>query len=156
MTKQEIQTKLASIRNGAYTNITFLSDIAVNKENKEHKVQKVVSAVVRLGVCYSHINVESIQNRPQDNNEGTADKLPWGEWDVDCPYLIFHKDNYYLRCTVSRSPNHHRKVKYLVDGVEVTKEEAMKYTRPSEWTKQNDDYVYNPKLVNVLSLGKEG
>ena len=36
-----------------------------------------------------------------------------------------------------------------------TKEEAMKYTRPSEWNKQNDDFVYNPKLANVLSLGKE-
>lgn len=155
MTKQEIQAKLASVRNGTYTNITFLSDIAVNKDNKEHTVQKMVSAVCRLGVCYSHIDAENIKNRPQDNSEETKDKLPWGEWDTECPYLIVHKDNYYLRCTVSRAPNHHRKVKYFVDGVEVTKEEAMKYTRPSEWNKQNDDFVYNPKLANVLSLGKE-
>ncbi len=153
MTKQEIQAKLATVRNGAYTNITFVSDIIVDKDHKEHRVQKVVSAIVRLGVCYSHIDVEAIQSRP--NNGETNEKLPWGEWDAECPYLIAHKDNYYLRCTVSRAPNHHRKVKYLVDGQEVTKEEAMQFTRPSEWNKTNEDYVFNPKIVNVLSLGKE-
>ena len=115
----------------------------------------MVSAICRFGVAYSHINVDAIQQRPQDNSGEVSEKLPWGEWDNECPYFIVHKDNYYLRCTVSRSPNHHRKVTYLLDGVEITREEAMKYTRPSEWNKQNEDYVYNPKLINIVSIGKE-
>lgn len=154
MTKQELQTKLASVRNGTYINITFMSDIMVDKEHKGHVVQKMVSAVTRLGVAYSHIEADTIKYRPVDNV--TPEKLPWGEWDPECKYLIKHKDNYYLRCTVSRAPNHHRQVRYFVDGVEVEKEIAMLYTRPSEWNKQNDEFVYNPKLANVLSLGKEG
>ena len=153
MKRNEITAKLQTIRNGAYTNITFISDVCSNKDYKDRKVQKIVSAVVRLGVQYSHIQVEEIQSRQKDGLS-TEEKLPWGEWDIDCPYLISHKDNYYLRCTVSRSPNHHRKVRYLVDGVEVTKEEAMLYTRPSEWNKK-EEYVYNPKIDNILSLGKE-
>ena len=32
MNKNEIQNKLATLRNGAYTNITFLSDIIPNKD----------------------------------------------------------------------------------------------------------------------------
>ena len=152
MNRTEIQERLSTIRNGAYTNITFISDIAVNKDNKEHRVQKIVSAVVRLGIAYSHIQVDTIQFR--DRNKEYEEKLPWGEWDEKCPYLIAHKGNLYLRCTVSRSPNHHRAVKYLVDGVEVSQEEAMLYTRPSEWTKR-EEYVFNPNISNVLSLGKE-
>lgn len=159
MKKTEIQNKLATIRNGAYTNITFLSDLTPNKDNKEHKIQKVVSAIVRLGVAYSHIQVESIQARKVVDGEGKpiSEQLPWGEWDPDCRYLIAHKGNYYLRCTVSRSPNHHRSVKYLLDGVEVAKEEIMPLTRASEWTpRDKEEYVFNPKIENVLALGKEG
>lgn len=152
MTREEIIAKLSTVKNGTYTNITFISDIVSDKDHKEHKVQKITSAIVRLGVAYSHIQVDTIQFR--DRTKGEEEQLPWGEWDPECPYLIMHKDNYYLRCTVSRSPNHHRKVRYLIDGVEVTKEEAMSFTRPSEWVKK-EDYVFNPKITNVLSLGKE-
>lgn len=153
MTKEELQAKLASVRNGAYINISFKSEVPVNKDYKGHTVTKIVSAVTRLGVCYAHINADTIKYRPVDSN--APDQLPWGEWDEECPYLIKHKDAYYLRCTISRAPNHHRHVKYFVDGVEVSKEVAKIYTRPSEWTpKDKEEYVYNPKLENVLSLGK--
>ena len=158
MQKNEIQNKLATIRNGAYTNITFMSDLTPNKDNKNHRIQKVISAVVRLGVAYSHIEVESIQARrvADENGVPLTEKLPWGEWDPNCQYLIEHKGNYYLRCTVSRSPNHRRYVKYLLDGVEVSKETVMPLTRASEWApRDKEEYVFNPKIENVLSLGKE-
>jgi len=154
MKKQEIKNKLETVKKGAYTNIIFLSDIISNKDNKEHRIQKLVKAVVRLGVTYSHINVEEIQARPIE--AGEAEKLPWGEWDQDCDCLISHKDNYYLRCTVSRSPKHHRIVSYLLDGRPATKEEVMPLTRASEWApKTKEEYVFNPKIENVLALGKE-
>lgn len=158
MKKQEIQNKLATIRNGAYTNIMFLSDIISNKDNKEHKVQKLVKAVVRFGVKYSHINVESIQARPvvEGESKPLTEQLPWGEWDPECDYLIAHKDTHYLRCTVSRSPNHHRKVSYLLDGQPATLEKIMPLVRSSELAPRNrDEYVFNPKIENVLALGKE-
>lgn len=158
MKKEDIKNKLAAIRNGAYTNITFLSDIISNKDNKEHKIQKVVSAVVRLGVTYSHINTAAIQERNamlDDLGNPVTEKLPWGEWDPECRYLIAHKGNYYLRCTVSRSPKHQRSVKYLLDGVEVTKEDVMALTRASEWDRK-EEFVFNPKIENILTLGKGG
>lgn len=158
MKKQEIQNKLATIRNGAYTNIMFLSDLTPNKDNKEHKIQKVVKAVVRFGVTYSHIDVESIQARPVIDGEGKpiTEQLPWGEWDLECGYLIAHKGTHYLRCTVSRSPKHHRKVSYLLDGQPISKEEIMPLTRASEWTpREREEYVFNPKIENILALGKE-
>ncbi len=154
MKKEEIQNKLAKLRNGTYTNITFVSDVISNKDNKEHRVQKVVKAVVRLGIAYSHISAVANKARPIDTNE--PDKLPWGEWDPECGYLIAHKGTHYLRCTVSRSPNHHRTVTYLLDGKPATKEEVMPLTRASEWTPREDEYVFNPKIENILTLGKEG
>ena len=157
MEKKEIQNKLAEIRNGTYTNITFMSDIIPNKENKEHKIQKVISAIVRLGVTYSHIEAESIQARKVADENGTplTEQLPWGNWDPDCRYLIEHKGTYYLRCTTARNTKHRRYVKYLLDGVEVSKEEIIPLTRASEWTpREKEEYVFNPKIENILSLGK--
>ena len=159
MEKTVIQSKLATIKNGAYTNITFVSDITPNKDNKDHKIQKVISAVVRLGVTYSHSQVESIQARKVADENGVplTEHLPWGEWDPECGYLIAHKGGFYLRCTVSRSPKHHRTVTYMLDGKEVSKEEIIPMTRASEWTpRDREEYVFNPKIENVLSLGKEG
>ena len=158
MNKTEIQNKLAGLRNGTYTKIKFLSDMTSNKDNKEHRIQKVVSAVVRLGVQYSHINVEQIQARKVAEEDGKplTEQLPWGEWDPECGYLISHKGTHYLRCTVSRSPNHHRIVTYLLDGKPATKEEVMPLTRASEWTpREREEYVFNPKIENILELGKE-
>lgn len=158
MEKQQIQNFVATNRNGAYTNIIFASDLTPNKDNKNHRIQKVISAVVRLGVKYSHIGVDSIQSRATVDENGNAitEQLPWGTWDLDCPYLIEHKGNYYLRCTISRSPKHRRHVKYLLDGVEVSKEVVMPLTRASEWTpRDREEYVFNPKIENVLALGKE-
>lgn len=156
MQKQEIQNKLAKIRNGAYTNITFLSEIIPNKDNKEHKIQKITKAVVRFGITYSHIKVDSIQSRPvlPGESKPLTEQLPWGEWDPECSCLIAHKDNYYLRCTVSRSPKHHRETRYFLDGVEVSREEVIPLTRPSEWTPR-EEYVFNPKIENILAIGKE-
>ena len=167
MKKQEIQNALATLRNGAYTNITFLSDLTPNKDSKGHKVQKRIEAVVRLGINYSHIGVESIQaKRVGVDGDKPLSELPWGEWDPDCSYLINHvkedkatgelKTFTYLRCTVSRNTKHRRIVTYLLDGKEVTKEEIAPYVRPSELApKDREEYVFNPKIENVLALGKK-
>jgi len=154
MEKALVLTIVSTMKKGTYQKITYTSDITSNKDNKERHVQKVVSSVVRIGIQYSHINVESIQSR-KTSDSGT-EQLPWGTWDIDCPFLIEHKGNYYLRCTVSRSPKHHPTVTYLVDGEPATKELAMSLTRASEWTpREKEEYVFNPKIQNILSLGKE-
>ena len=151
MQKAKIQKTLAKLHNGAYTNITFLSDLIPNKDNKDRKIQKLTKAVVRLGVTYSHINVGTIKAHTAgaDNN-----KLPWGEWDPECSCLIVHKGNYYLRCTVSRSPKHQRKTVYLLDGEVVTLEQIADLVRPSELNRDREEYVFNPKIENILALGK--
>lgn len=155
MQKKELQNALAKLHKGSYTKITFISEMTPNKEHKDRKIQKMVSAVVRLGVAYSHINVESIQARKIDNSKST-DQLPWGEWDPECGYLITHKGNHYLRCTVSRSPKHHRSVSYILDGKVATKDQIMDLVRPSELApRDKEEYVFNPKIENILALGKE-
>lgn len=156
MEKQDLQNKLATNQKGAYTNIMFLSDLASNKYNKNHKVQKVVKAVVRFGVAYSHINAESIRARLDRKDKAAVSQLPWGEWDPECEYFITHKNTRYLRCTISRSPKHHCKVSYLLDGKPATLEQIMPLTRASEWGPHDrEDFVYTPKIENVLAIGKE-
>lgn len=157
MEREELTKKLNSIRNGTYTNIAFVSNIISNKDNKDRKVQKHVNAVVRLGVAYSHIDAEEVKARQTTDEQGNEipGKLAWGEWDPECGYLINHNGKTYLRCTVSRSPNHSRKVSYLLDGVVTKKEDVIPLTRGSEWNKK-ETLVFDINIENILSLGKEG
>lgn len=153
MNKTILVNKLNTIRNGAYINISYVSDLTPNKDNQEHKIQKLITSVIRLGVAYSHINDESIKERQNDNAEH---KLPWGVWDEECPYIINHKGNSYLRCTISNSPYHHHIVEYLLDGVKVTKEDIANIVRESELKSSNKKLlIFNVNIKNIISLGKE-
>lgn len=154
MDRKQILDCLKTIHNGSYTKIRFISTIPSNKDNKGKLIQKITESVVRLGVIYNHIQVTEIQERKGEAN--SIHRLPWGEWDPEAKnYLIEHKDNYYLRCSTSRSPRHHGKVQYFIDGVEATKEEVMPLTRPSEWTDDRNIYVFSPNIENILAIGKE-
>lgn len=169
MEKEELLNALKKVHNGSYINIIYRSTLIPNRDNKDKKIEKIVSAVVRLGVAYSHINAESVvaSRKYDENGKLIPEKLPWGQWDPDCCYLINHtkedkktkelKTTSYLRCTVSRSPNHHSNIKYLLNGKEVSKEEIMPLTIGSEWTERKDELVVFVKPIEqVLSLGKGG
>ena len=153
MKREEILAFLKGMKNnGIYTNIKYESHIKGNKDNKDKLVTKITDGIVRLGVAYSHIDAPEVKI---SSEVGEAQReLPWGEWDPECPYLINHKGRTYLRCATSRAPNHHSKTKLFIDGVEVSKEEAIAVTRASDWDKKQTIVVFTLPIENIISLGK--
>ena len=152
MKKEEIKNKLLARKKGAYTNIMFLSDLISNKDNKERRVQKLVKAIACFGITYSHM--AAVKEKMRITGDKEPNKLRWGEWDPDCSLFIRHNGNYYLRCTVSRSPRHHTSVSYLLDGKPATLEEIIPVVRPSELAPRKD-LVYDLKVEHVLGLVEE-
>ena len=150
--KRKILDILNNRHKGVYTNMTFVSPIVTSKEYKHLLVQKRVSVVVRFGIVYDHIQVDTIQFR--DRTKEGVGELKWGQWD-DTPYFRLHKENTYLRCTASRAPNHRIKTEYLINGQVVGRQAAQAVTRPSEWNSTKERYVFDINIDNIVSLRKE-
>ena len=80
--------------------------------------------------------------------------LPWGIWKNR--FLIENKGQLYVRLTCPKNSVDLKRVVlgYYVNGQEVSKEEAMAITRPSDWTQKDDDLdVYTKKIEDIVSIG---
>jgi hypothetical protein len=103
----------------------------------------------RLGVTYD--NIQNVQDkRALGELPITNAGLPWGEW-VFHPYIIEYKDQYYFRCTVLNNPNSVHKTRYIRDGIDITKEEAMIDCLGSEFSTSDND-VFNIKVDNIVEV----
>ena len=110
----------------------------------------MTNSVGRLGVNYG--NLASVKSA------GVAPgPLPYGAWVPGKENLLIeNKGSYQLR--VTKTGNHRQlpKVKYYLNGEEVTKEElqALNVVLPSVWNRSSDTPVFNVKLENVIKIGR--
>lgn len=156
MNEQKINEVLEGIHCGSFTKVVYKTTLHADKDHKGDEVVKMVKAVVRFGVDYAQM--ESVkQKAAQKAALGLAvslHSLPWGTWKTR--FLIEHKGQLYVRLTC---PKNNRNLKpvilgYYVNGQEVSKEEAMAITRPSDWTQKDDDLdVYTKKIEDIVSIG---
>lgn len=162
MEKTVLENKLANVHNGAYINIRFARKCETYKKLGDLDISKETESVVRLGVAYSHIQDEKVQDRVSAAKARVLElgeayepnKLPWGQWVPGSKYLIEHKGKYYLRCTLSRSPKHHPHVTYTQHGKVVGYEEIEACLTASEKSK-NGDVIFAIPLDSIISIGKQ-
>lgn len=161
MEKTVLERQLQKVRNGAYINIRFARKCETYKKLGDLGITKETSSVVRLGVAYSHIQDEKVQERVSAAKARVLElgeayepnKLPWGQWVPGSKYLIEHKGKYYLRCTLSRSPKHHPTVTYSRHGEVVGYEDIEQCLTANERSK-NNDVVFAIPLDSIISIGK--
>lgn len=133
---------------------------------KDVLLEKHTVAVVQAGVDYA--NLSSVKQGIADGTRGEVQPLSWGEWYTDpitgkswFPYVIKHKDEFYIRLTTSTASNHHANSVFFVNGEEVTKDEFAKYLTPSEAKKllnptpEDTPPVFNIKLNNILAIPED-
>lgn len=110
--EQQVYEAIAMAKKGAFTNITYKSE--KKSAIKGHKIEKITSAIVRLGIEYKNLGV----------NKGIeTGALKWGQWRKDYyTYIIDHKDKSYLRVYTT---DHIPTSKWFLDGEETTKEELI-------------------------------
>lgn len=157
MNRNQIEEKLGKVHCGSFTKVVYRTTITANKDHKGVEVTKVVKAVVRIGVRYSEMAsvkakaaAKAVTNLATDLN-----KLPWGEWAGR--FLIENKGQLYVRFACAKNNARLRPVVlgYYANGEEISEEEAREMTRPSEWTKKEDDLdVFNKKIEDVISIGE--
>jgi hypothetical protein len=122
--------KLAKKNKGSYFKMSWCSDVSMSADAKKQGLQavKIVESTVRYGLRYS--NIKSVKERRlmkafenggiKDEGEG---QLKWGQWKAKYEgILVEHKEKDYFRFYTSpNKPN----VKFILNGVEITKQELM-------------------------------
>ena len=159
-----IKEKLLSAK-GKFVKCKWRSNPKGAAAFKDVLLEKHTTAVIQAGVNYA--NLSSVKQGIEDGTRFDVQSLPLGEWYIDSenknwfPYLILHKEELYLRLTVSKAFNHIPKSEFYVNGVQSTKQEFATYLTPSESKKLLDPVaddispVFNIKLNNLLDIPEE-
>lgn len=142
---QHLQTLLS--RKGQIVTLVTERDCKVRKGMDP--VRKRSEFQCRVGVNYD--NIQAVKDKRADGTLPAENAgLPWGQW-VEFPYVIEHKGEYYVRCTVLRN-NFRKAATYSVHGDEITKEQAQIMCLASEFREGDDNDVFNIKLSSVVEV----
>lgn len=128
--------------------VSFKTERNLKVKKNQTPIVKVSEFIARIGVDYD--NMQSVKTKREngelpEENQGLA----WGEW-VKFPYLIAHKDQFYLRCSTTKNSHQKGKVKYYRNGVEISKEEAKAASLASEFYDKEDQDVFNIKVSSII------
>jgi hypothetical protein len=130
--------------------VSFKTQKNLKVRKGQTPILKISEFVARIGVEYD--NIKRVQEKREsgelpEENQG----LPWGQW-VKYPYLISHKDEFYIRCSKTNNGKQPPKVKYIRDGVEITRYDAMQAALASEFSDKADIDVFNIKVSSILEI----
>ena len=151
-----IQAQDPKVQQYLDTLLSRKGQIVTVKTERPVKVKKNMPAVMkasefqcRVGVNYD--NIKAVQEKRAEGQLPAENAgLPWGEW-VVFPYVIAHKGEYYVRCTMLH--NGFRKAPvYTIDGVVVDKEIVKTMALASEFREGDDNDVFNIKLSSVREV----
>jgi hypothetical protein len=129
---------------------TFVTERPMKVRKGMAPITKRSEFQARVGVNYD--NIKRVQDKRDagvlpEENAG----LPWGTWHV-FPYVIEHKGEYYVRCTVVRN-DFRRAATYMQNGEEITREAAQAQCLASEFAERGDDTeVFNIKVSSIREV----
>lgn len=129
--------------------VTVKTQRPVKMKKGQPAVMKTSEFQCRVGVNYD--NIKAVQDKRESGELPKENAgLPWGEWAL-FPYVIQHKGEYYVRCTVLN--NGFRKAPvYTMDGIVVDKAAVQAIALASEFREGDDNEVFNIKLSSVLEV----
>ncbi len=128
--------------------VSFTTERQLKVKKNQPPITKISSFIARIGVDYDHMQSVKLKRENgelPEENQG----LSWGSW-VKFPYLIAHKNEFYLRCSTTKNSNQKGKVKYIRNGVEISREEAKAASLASEFYDKDDQDVFNIKVSSIV------
>ena len=129
--------------------VTVKTERALKVRKDKPAVMKASEFQCRVGVNYD--NIQAVKDKRADGTLPAENAgLPWGEWAL-FPYVITHKGEYYVRCTVVRN-NFRKAPVYTMNGVEISKEEAQVIALASEFREGDDNDVFNIKVSSIREV----
>jgi len=158
MNYNEIVETLNKKRKGTFTRIAFKSEIQSAAAKKRGiTVEKHSSMTIRWGVSYGKLK-KIIAKKLEKSGETEKDTYkPWFKHDAQFPYIIHHLteiEKMYLQIFVVNGKNQsNTRVRYYINNIPSTKEEAMVYCNPSTFAPKDETPVmFNIPLQNILSI----
>lgn len=148
---EEIVAQIMGIR-GQFTNVRFKSNVVLAAKFKHLSIEKITLATVRAGIDFK--NLSSVKEGIENGERGEIHPLKWGSW-KKFPYIIEHKGKEYVRLYPSLSKKHIPKVKYFLDGKEISKKDVLNYVTDSkrdEMIKAEKPECFNVTDSNFLPL----
>jgi hypothetical protein len=136
---------------GKFASVTFKSNPKPAAAFKGVKLEKVTTGVFRSGINFA--NITTVKDAIANGERGEVEPLAWGTWEK-FPFVIAHKGEKFLRLTKVNGCK--PKVKFLVNDVEVTKDEFEGFLVPSAKSENKaPTEVFNIKEANLVSFNGE-
>lgn len=139
------------------TLLTRKGQIVTVKTTRPVKVRKGMPAINKTSEfqCRVGVNYDNIATVKEGRADGTLPAenagLPWGEWEI-FPYVIAHKGERYVRCTMLQNSFRRAPVFTLEDGTVIDKEQVIPMALASEFKEGDDNAVFNIKLSSILEV----
>lgn len=146
---------------GQFKKVRFTTEKKPSAKFKGKQLSKITEGVFRTGIQFR--NLGAVKEAIEAGERGEVQPLPWGKW-VEYPNKIEHKGVTYIRLypphardengkLVPTWKNSQIKVKYLVDGQEVSKEDFESFLNPSDRSKGEtpDCFTIREENVEILS-----
>lgn len=129
--------------------VTVVTERPMKMRKAQPQILKLSEFQCRVGVNYDRIKAVQAKRTegvlPADNAG-----LPWGEWAV-FPYVITHKGEYYVRCTVLRN-SHRNTAEYRLGDQVITREAAETACLASEFRNSDHNDVFNIRVSSIRTV----
>lgn len=155
----ELKQELEKRKKGTIISLTYKTEPTLNAVAKKLgiKLEKITTTTARFGVNYSNIKAVKEQ-REQDRINGIErqQKTSWWTWkDKNIIKQNINNGNEYLTLTISKKAK--PKVKYLLNGQEITKKDLQdkNIVVNSYWNKA-EIQQYDININNIISIKAKG
>jgi hypothetical protein len=132
---------------GKFVKVSFQTEKKPAAAHKGNTLQKVTTGIFRAGINFS--NLGSVKDAIANGERGAVQPLPWGEW-VTFPYVIKHKESFYLRLYPAKGAK--VETTYMVNGEITTKADFDSYLTPSDAKSPDKFECFTVKCENVIAL----
>lgn len=152
----QVKKELAKRRKGTLISVEYKSSPTLNAQAKASgiKVEKITKTVARFGVNYSNIKAVKEQ-RELDKQNGIVrqQKTIWWNW-LDNGTIKEHNTNGNKYLTLTTSKIAKPKVKYLLNGKEITKEQLQEQNViiNSYWNEKEPIQQYDVNIDNLIKI----
>ena len=152
----QVKKELAKRRKGTLLSVEYKTKPTLNAQAKASGVQveKITSTVARFGVNYSNIKAVKEQ-RELDKQNGVIRQQKTIWWNlIDNNTIKEHKENGNKYLTLTTSKIAKPKVKYLLNGKEITKEQLQEknVVINSYWNEKEPLQQYDVNIENIIKI----
>ena len=156
MKYEELKKELAKRHKGTLLSIEYKSTPTLTAQAKRDgtKLEKYTKTTARFGVNYSNIKAVKEQ-RELDKQNGIVRQQKTIWWNlIDNNTIKVHKENGNKYLTLTTSKLAKPKVKYMLNGKEITKDELQKsgLVVNSYFTEKEPIQQYDINIDNIISI----